>query len=121
LKLPKVDGLEMLRQIMGDSALKMIPVMMMTSSREENDLLQSYQPGVNASVVKPMKFQDFGGSSEAGRRVLERRPTLKVIYMSGYTDDTIVHHGVLDPGIAFLHKPFSSDTLGLKIREVLAL
>jgi two-component system, response regulator len=59
LKLPKVDGLEVLRQIKGDAALKMIPVVMMTSSREEQDLLQSYQLGVNAYVVKPMKFHDF--------------------------------------------------------------
>ena len=59
LKLPKVDGLEVLRQIKGDAALKMIPVVMMTSSREEQDLLDSYQLGVNAYVVKPMKFHDF--------------------------------------------------------------
>ena len=59
LKLPKVDGLEVLRQIKGDAILKMIPVVMMTASREERDLLQSYQLGVNAYVVKPMKFQDF--------------------------------------------------------------
>ena len=66
LKLPKVDGLEVLRQIKGHSALKMIPVVMMTSSREEQDLLHSYQFGVNAYVVKPMKFQDF---VEAARQV----------------------------------------------------
>lgn len=59
LKLPKLDGLEVLRQIKGDDALKTIPVVMMTSSREERDLLRSYQLGVNAYVVKPMKFQDF--------------------------------------------------------------
>jgi CheY-like chemotaxis protein len=59
LKLPKVDGLEVLRQLKGDSTLKMIPVVMMTSSREEQDLLHSYQLGVNAYVVKPMKFHDF--------------------------------------------------------------
>jgi len=59
LKLPKVDGLEVLRQLKGDATLKMIPVVMMTSSREERDLLESYQLGVNAYVVKPMKFQDF--------------------------------------------------------------
>src|SRR5471032_123053 len=59
LKLPKVDGLEVLRQIKSDPALKMIPVVMMTSSREERDLLQSYRLGANAYVVKPMKFQDF--------------------------------------------------------------
>ena len=59
LKLPKVDGLEVLRQIKGDAALKMIPVVMMTSSRQEQDLLASYKLGVNAYVVKPVKFQDF--------------------------------------------------------------
>src|ERR1700719_3817746 len=59
LKLPKVDGLEVLRQIKGDAALMMIPVVMMTSSREEQDLLNSYQLGVNAYVVKPLKFNDF--------------------------------------------------------------
>jgi two-component system, cell cycle sensor histidine kinase and response regulator CckA len=53
------------------------------------------------------------------KQLMERRPALQVIYMSGYTDEAIVDHGVLDPGIAFLHKPFSSETLGRKIREVL--
>ena len=56
---------------------------------------------------------------ELVKQLVERRPALKVIYMSGYTDEAIVHHGVLDPGIAFLHKPFSSESLGQKIREVL--
>ena len=59
LKMPKVDGIEVLRQIKADPALKMIPVVMMTSSREEQDLLHSYQLGVNAYVVKPVKFQNF--------------------------------------------------------------
>ena len=59
LKLPKVDGLEVLRQIKQDPEMKIIPVVMMTSSREERDLMQSYNLGVNAYVVKPVKFQDF--------------------------------------------------------------
>jgi CheY-like chemotaxis protein len=50
LKMPRVDGLEVLRQIKGDPALKMIPVVMMTSSREEQDLLRSYQLGVKCSI-----------------------------------------------------------------------
>lgn len=53
------------------------------------------------------------------RQLVERQPGLKAIYMSGYTDDAIVQHGVLKPGIAFLHKPFTSETLGRKIREVI--
>jgi CheY-like chemotaxis protein len=59
LKMPKVDGLEVLRQIKGDPVLKIIPVVVMTSSREEQDVLNSYQLGVNAYVVKPVKFQEF--------------------------------------------------------------
>ena len=59
LKMPKVDGIEVLRQIKGDSNLQMIPVVMMTSSREEQDLVNSYQLGVNAYVVKPVQFHEF--------------------------------------------------------------
>ena len=59
LKLPKVDGLEVLRQIKGDADLRVLPVVMMTSSRQEKDLVRSYELGVNAYVVKPMKFDDF--------------------------------------------------------------
>ena len=59
LKMPKVDGLEVLRQIKGDEALKLLPVVMLTSSREEEDLVKSYRLGVNAYVVKPVGFQQF--------------------------------------------------------------
>lgn len=59
LKMPKVDGLEVLRQLRNDPALKSIPVVMITSSREEQDLLRSYELGVNAYVVKPVDFQKF--------------------------------------------------------------
>lgn len=59
LKMPKVDGTEVLRQIKGDPALKIIPVIVMTSSREEQDLLRTYQLGANAYVVKPVKFAEF--------------------------------------------------------------
>jgi PAS domain S-box-containing protein len=56
---------------------------------------------------------------ELTRQLIEQRPALKVIYMSGYTEDAIVQHGVLKPGIAFLNKPFTSQTLGEKVRQVL--
>lgn len=59
LKMPKVDGLEVLRIIKGDASLKRIPVVVMTSSREEQDLVRSYQLGVNAYVVKPLDFHQF--------------------------------------------------------------
>jgi CheY-like chemotaxis protein len=59
LKLPKVDGLEVLAQIKGDPHLRHTPVVMLTSSREESDLLKSYELGVNAFVVKPVGFNEF--------------------------------------------------------------
>jgi CheY-like chemotaxis protein len=59
LKLPKVDGLEVLDKIKKDEDLRPIPVVMLTSSREERDLVTSYQRGVNAFVVKPVDFQEF--------------------------------------------------------------
>ena len=59
LKLPKVDGLEVLRVIKSDEKLKSIPVVVLTSSREERDLIESYRLGVNAYVVKPVNFGDF--------------------------------------------------------------
>jgi CheY-like chemotaxis protein len=59
LKMPKVNGLEALAVIKGDSQLRTIPVVMLTSSREEIDLLRSYELGVNAYVVKPVEFRSF--------------------------------------------------------------
>ncbi len=59
LKLPKVDGLEVLRRLKGDPASRAIPVVVMTSSREEQDLMESYQLGVNSYVVKPLDFDNF--------------------------------------------------------------
>ncbi len=59
LKMPKVDGLEVLRVIKADPHLKMIPVVVLTSSRQEQDLLRSYNLGVNAYVVKPVAFGEF--------------------------------------------------------------
>ncbi len=59
LKLPKVDGLEVLEQIKTDAMLRTVPVVMLTSSREEPDLSRSYKLGVNAYVVKPVEFTEF--------------------------------------------------------------
>jgi CheY-like chemotaxis protein len=59
LKLPKVDGMEVLRRVKTDPALKIIPVVMLTSSREEQDLLRSYDLGTNGYVVKPVDFHNF--------------------------------------------------------------
>lgn len=59
LKMPKVDGLEVLQKLKTDDELKIIPVIMLTSSREEADLVKSYRLGVNAYVVKPVGFREF--------------------------------------------------------------
>jgi len=59
LKMPKVDGLEVLRRVRADEALKLIPVVILTSSREERDIIKSYTLGINAYVVKPVEFEKF--------------------------------------------------------------
>lgn len=59
LKLPKVNGLEVLGKIRSDDMLKLIPVVILTSSREEKDLVEGYRLGVNAYVVKPVDFNEF--------------------------------------------------------------
>ena len=59
LKLPKVDGLEVLKRIKADPLTRMIPVVVLTSSREESDIVASYQLGVNSYIVKPIDFQQF--------------------------------------------------------------
>ena len=88
LKMPKVDGLEVLRQIKGDPILRLTPVVMLTSSREEVDLLRSYELGVNAYVVKPVEFGQF---MEAVRQlgsfwaVLNELPPLRTTTPSGGT------------------------------------
>ena len=62
LKLPKVDGIEVLKRVKADPHLKTIPVVVLTSSREEQDLMRSYNSGTNAYVVKPVDFHEFIGA-----------------------------------------------------------
>lgn len=59
LKLPRVDGLEILRQIKSDEQTKLIPVVVLTSSKEETDIIESYRLGVNSYIVKPVNFDSF--------------------------------------------------------------
>ena len=67
IKMPKVDGIEVLRQIKANSETKRIPVVIMTSSKEEQDIIRSYELGVNSFVVKPVEFNSFAKAvSELG-------------------------------------------------------
>ena len=59
LKLPKIDGLEVLKRIKSDPRTRLIPVVVLTSSREQNDIVESYQLGVNSYIVKPVDFERF--------------------------------------------------------------
>jgi CheY-like chemotaxis protein len=59
LKLPKVDGLEVLKRIKADPKCRMVPVVVLTSSREERDIVESYKLGVNSYIVKPVDFEQF--------------------------------------------------------------
>ena len=84
-----------------------------------DEALAAFGTGRSIDVVLTDVVMPGGSGPELVEQLTERQPGLKVIYMSGYTEESIVHHGVLKPGIAFLHKPFTSDGLGRKIREVI--
>ena len=62
LKLPKVDGIEILRRVKSDERTKIIPIVVLTSSKEENDVVESYKLGANSYIVKPVDFQKFAES-----------------------------------------------------------
>jgi two-component system cell cycle sensor histidine kinase/response regulator CckA len=84
-----------------------------------DEALQMFEQNPSIDVILTDVVMPGASGPELTRRLVERRPELKVIYMSGYTEEAIVQHGVLKPGIAFLHKPFTSEALGRKLRETL--
>jgi two-component system cell cycle sensor histidine kinase/response regulator CckA len=83
------------------------------------EALRQFDHTPSIDVILTDVIMPGGSGPKLARQLMGRRPGLKVLYMSGYTEDAITHHGVLDPGIAFIHKPFTADTLGQKLREVL--
>ena len=62
LKLPKIDGMEVLKRVKGDPRTKMIPIVMLTSSKEQKDVIESYHLGVNSYIVKPVNFEGFAAA-----------------------------------------------------------
>ena len=84
-----------------------------------DEALRIFEENQSVDVLLTDVVMPGASGPELTRQLVEQRPGLRVIYMSGYTEDAIVHHGVLKPGIAFLNKPFTSETLGSKLREVL--
>jgi signal transduction histidine kinase/CheY-like chemotaxis protein len=84
-----------------------------------DDAVQLFDQNTSIDVLLTDVVMPGASGPELTRRLVEKRPALKVIYMSGYTEEAIFHHGVLDRDVAFLHKPFTAETLGLKIREVI--
>ena len=83
------------------------------------DALQLFERNPSIDVLLTDVVMPGASGPELTKQLVEHRPGLKVLYMSGYADDVIAQHGVLNPGIAFLPKPFTSETLGRKLREVL--
>jgi len=87
------------------------------SGGEAVDLCSRRQGGIHL-LLTDVVMPGMNGV-ELSKRLTPMRPEMKVLYMSGYTADAIVHQGILDPGIAFIHKPFTMDSLARKVREVL--
>jgi two-component system cell cycle sensor histidine kinase/response regulator CckA len=83
------------------------------------DAVRLFAGNPSIDIVVTDVVMPGGSGLELSVQLVEQRPALKVIYVSGYTEEAIVQHGVIKPGIAFLNKPYSSEALGRKIREVL--
>jgi two-component system, cell cycle sensor histidine kinase and response regulator CckA len=86
---------------------------------DANEALRLFDENPSIDVLLTDVVMPGASGPELTRQLIERRSALRVIFMSGYTEEAIVQHGVIQPGIAFLNKPFTSEALAEKIREVL--
>jgi len=87
-------------------------------SGREALLVSQQTPGPINLMLTDVVMPGISGG-ETAQLLKAQRPDLRVLFMSGHTENSIVHHGVLDPGVAFLQKPFKHDVLVSKVREVL--
>jgi CheY-like chemotaxis protein len=93
-------------------------VLTATNGPEATARAEAYEGAVHV-ILTDVVLPGASGR-EIARQLAATRPQLRVLYMSGYTDDVIVQHGVLEPGLAVLQKPFTADTLAQRVRDVLA-
>jgi CheY-like chemotaxis protein len=105
---------DMVRQLLAASGYTVLEA----QSPEDALLLGERHPGPIHLLLTDVVMPAMGGR-ELAERLRGSRPELKVLYISGYTDNAIVHHGVLDEGMAFLQKPFTRQALARKVRAVL--
>src|SRR5207248_2782660 len=91
---------------------------LVASTAEAAESIASKHAGPIHLLLSDVVMPQTSGRDLADR-IVEMRPEIRVLWMSGYTDDTIAHHGILEPGLHFLQKPFTPASLGDKIREVL--
>jgi CheY-like chemotaxis protein len=86
---------------------------------DADEALRVFEQNASIAVLLTDVVMPGGSGPELARQLMERRPALKVIYMSGYTEDTVLQNGVVNPAIVFLQKPFTAASLGQKILDVL--
>jgi CheY-like chemotaxis protein len=102
------------RQILEQSGYRVLEASVGT---EAVRLCQEYQQPIDLLLTDVIMPESSG--REVAERLRKLRPNIKVLFTSGYTDEAIVHHGVLDQGVEFIQKPFSPGALARKVREVL--
>ena len=102
-----------LRQILENQGYHVL-----SASHGEEALAISQEPGDIQLMITDVVMPQMSGR-ELAERVVAERPSLRVLFMSGYTDDAIVRHGLLDDKLNFIQKPFDSATVARKVREVL--
>ncbi|MCX5906978.1 MAG: response regulator, partial [Deltaproteobacteria bacterium] len=87
------------------------------NGKQALQLCEEYEGSIGLMLTDVVMPQMSG--RELAERLLPRRPGMRILYMSGYPDNAIIHHGVLEPGMPFLQKPFSVRVLESKVREIL--